>query len=416
MRISFIAVMLALLVFVGASAGQGAKQPKGKGADKANPAKGSEERSTEVYAGKTFEQWRAEMKAADASKRTTAILAILNFGPEMAGRAVPDFIQRLQDRDVGTRAKACVALRYVYVNDAEQVKRMIDALATRIVPEYETQAIIRYEAAVTLRRWVKEAGPVTNRVLIGLRDSSAWEVRHVCASILWRIGADSKEGPNPVIVQGFLDWLRNEHSYHVKLEILQGLGAMGKPANKVVQSRLVSDLTMFASEPRTNRKLAIWAYAALVSHGDVTVSKKALNRIASYLNNKELNAKDGEIKVQAALALGGLGTRAKNHVPDILKMLNDDRKNVLVVQAACMALHRMGDTSDTVVDTLLDLLKQTDPPHQAAAAVKALVDLKLNTPRVIGALDKMLENKTLNPGLYAWVQGALKELRSANKK
>jgi hypothetical protein len=80
-----------------------------------------------------------------------------------------------------------------------------------------------------------------------------------------------------------------------------------------------------------------------------------------------------------------------------------------------MALYRMGDTSDTVVDTLLDLLTHKDVPA-VAAAVKAIVDLKLKNDRVIKALDKMLENKKLNPGLYAWIQEALKELRGEKKK
>jgi hypothetical protein len=408
MRITFIAVMLGVLLFSRPSAAQTGRQPKGKAPDKAMPARGSEE-SSATFGGKTFDQWRAEMKSEDASKRIAATMAILNFGPKIAGNAVPDFIHRLQDRDVGARTKACWALRFVYV-DASHVRSVVDALAAHVSPQSESQAIVRYEAAITLLRFVRSAGPVANKVLMGLHDSSSSETRQKCASILWRIGMEGKNGPDPQIVSGLLDWMRYERSYHVRLEILQGLGAMPKPADKALQSRLVADLTTFAGSP--NKALAIWAYAGLVSHAEGPTSQRSLSTIARYLSYK-----DTETKIQAVMALGGLGKKAKNQVPLVLKLLKEDRGNALVVQGACMALSRMADATDkAVVDALLDLLTVIEPPHQAAAAVKALVDLKPNNDRrVIDTLDKMLKSGKLKPELYAWVQSALDELRGVKK-
>jgi HEAT repeat protein len=417
MRISFISALLGLLVFVGASAGQGAKQPKGKGSDKASPTKGSAEgSSSDTFGGKTLDQWRAEMKGSDASKRMRAVLAILNFKPEAAARAVPDVLDRLRDSDVGVRAKACWVLRFIGV-DEQHVARVVNGLAARITPEHESQAIIRYEAATTLQRFVGDAGPVASKLLIGLQDRTSHEIRKTCVSLLWQIarkgmGKEGKEGPDPVIIEGLLNWIRNEYTFEVKLEILQGLGAIGKPASLKTQARLISDLQLYATSH--NKALAIWAYAALVAHDERT-SKKSLSTIAHFLASDNV-----ETKIQAAVALGALGAKARNQVPAVLGMLKKEKdnpkKNVLIIQGACMALARMADPSDsTVVDALVDLLKETEPPHQAAAAVKALVDLKQNNPRVIGEIDKMLKSGKLQPGLYAWFQDGLKVLRGEKK-
>jgi hypothetical protein len=204
--------------------------------------------------------------------------------------------------------------------------------------------------------------------------------------------------------------MRYESNYHVRLEILQGLAAMGRPADKALQNRLATDLTTFAGSP--NKALAIWAYAGLVSHAEGPTSQRSLSTIARYLSYK-----DNETKIQAVMALGGLGKKAKNQVPLVLKMLKDDKGNALIIQGACMAISRMGDVTDkNVIDALLEILAVTDPPHQAAAAIKALVDLKANTdPRVIDTLDKMLKSGKLKPELYAWVQAALDELRGVKK-
>jgi HEAT repeat protein len=423
MRISFIAVIVGLLLFAGTSAGQAGKQSKGKAPDKASPTRGSGESSSDMFGGKTIDQWRAEMKASDASKRARAVFAMLNFKPEAGARAVPDIIDRLRDNDVGVRTKACFVLRYISV-EGQYVARVVNALATRMVPgsfpEHESQAIVRYEAGKALGRFVHDAGPVTSKLLIALQDRSSYESRRNCVWILWQIGRkgmgkDGKEGPDPLIVEGLLNWIRNEYTFEVKLEILQGLGAMGKPANLKTQARLISDLQLYATS--RDKALAIWAYAALVAHDEKT-SKKSLSTIAHFLSSDNV-----ETKIQAAVALGGLGSKARNQVPAVLGMLKKEtdkekgKRNVLIIQGACMALSRMADPSDnTVLEALLNLLKETDPPHPAAAAVKALVDLKQNNPRVIGELDKMLKSGKLDPGLYAWVQDALKELRGEKKK
>jgi hypothetical protein len=363
---------------------------------------------SETYGGKTIHQWREMMKAPDASKRTEAIMAIMNFSPDSGSAVVSDLVDRLMDTDVGTRAKACLALRYVNLRQSDG-QRVIKALAGRIVagpfPEYESQAIIRYEAAVTLKRF-PDAGPMAPKIIRGLQDRTSWEIRQVCAGMLWRLGRDAKDGPDPTIIKAFLEWIPYEHCHFVKLEIVQGLGAMGRPADKLLQVRLVSFLQQ--ATVSNNKALALWAYVALLAQGgDANESKKYLGKVANYLTSQ-----DTDIKVQAAMALGGLGETAKGRVPDILAMLKRDKdKDTVAVQGACAALGRMGDTSDKVIDALLDLLDNKDPAR-AGWAVKAFVDLKPKDDRVLKSLKAHQANPKIHAGLKGWVDEAIKQLEA----
>jgi HEAT repeat protein len=414
MRIAFIAVMLGLTLFLGQVAGQAGRAGKGKAPDKVTPARGSEERSTDTWGGKTLYQWRQEMTVPDASRRIAAIMAILNFDDKLRMTVVPDLIKRLMDGDVGGRAKACLVLRYVGVGEKD-VNSVVNALAFHVVPrptlEYgEPESIIRYEVAVTLRRFAPSAGSpaVVKKIIEGLHDTKSSEVRQACASILWRIARDNKVngGPDPTIVTAFLDSILNfEHSYHVKLEMIQGLGAIGKPANQALQGRLISTLQSVARAP--NKSLALWGFVALLAQDDSANAKLYLGKVAHFLDSPET-----EIKLQAAMALGGLGQTAKSKVPAILTMLKRDKdRDAVVVHGACVALARMGDTSDKVVDALLELLDHKDPAR-AASAVKAIVDLKLREPRVMKALRDAQGNRNINAGLKGWVDEAIKQLEA----
>ena len=72
-------------------------------------------------------------------------------------------------------------------------------------------------------------------------------------------------------------------------------------------------------------------------------------------------------------------------------MLKD--KEAVAVNGACLALIRIGDKSDLVVDALIEVLNNKDP-QRATSAVKALVDLKLNTPRMTGPWTSCANRKT----------------------
>jgi HEAT repeat protein len=378
MRIAFALTILALGLLTGVAAGQRGGI-KGTSSSKSGSTKGfpTKDKDKPPFGGKTLEQWKRELKSDDPSKRTMAILAIMNFG-EQAADLVSALIERLHDPDVSPRAKALLALRTIGIH-ANDVEKVVVAVSKRISPQFESQAVIRYEATVTLQRFLVDAAPAIPNLVIGTIDRSSWEIRHQCVSLLWRVGMEGKNGPDERAVGALLDVLHTPYqSYHVRLEALQGLTMMGRPAGQSMLTRALRTLGQVSLSP--NSVYALWAFAAQVSMTEGTASEPSLRALSKYLQSKSL-----EVRAQAAQALGSLGKRAKSRVPVLLVMLKD--KEAVAVQGACIALSRIGDTSERVVDGLLEVLEHPDY-WRASGAVKALVDLKLNIPRVITAMDK----------------------------
>jgi HEAT repeat protein len=355
--------------------------------------------------GKTLKQWTAELTSKDAGKRADAVVAIAGFG-DANHVCVPDLLGRMHDTDVSPRVRAVVAMRLVAV-DSKDVGKVINALLARLNRTNEEQAIVRLEAAVSLRRFVGE-GALNNAVpglTRGTLDKSSWEIRHHCVSVLWRIGREQKTGTDAAIFEALLTVVEYEKTYLVRLEALQGLGTLGKPSDTALLNKVVSKLNLYSKSE--NKAYAIWAYTALVGMQEGKASEVSLHAIGKFLKSERL-----ETRIQAANALGALGSRAKSRVPMLVAMLKDPELNA--VWAACNALGSIGDASDKVVDALMQLVGHKEP-SRSAAAVTALVNLRVNTQSVKGTLDKMLEDKKMDDRLHALIKAALVEIDKPKK-
>jgi HEAT repeat protein len=199
--------------------------------------------------------------------------------------------------------------------------------------------------------------------------------------------------------------VEKEKTYLVRLDALQGLGTLGRPTNPQVYSKLVSNLTNYSKSD--NKPLAIWAYTALVGMQEGKAAELSLHAISKFLKSERL-----ETRIQAASALGALGARAKSRVPMLVAMLDDTETNA--VWAACNALGSIGDANAKVVDGLMKLVAHKEP-SRAAAAVTALINLRLDTANVTGTLDKMLEDKQLDDRLRATIKAGLVEIKKPKK-
>ena len=357
--------------------------------------------------GKTLKEWKADLTSKDAGKRADAVIAIIGFG-NANHVCVPALLERMHDTDVSPRVRAVVAMRKVAVDSAD-IGKVIHALLARLSRANEAQAIIRLEAAVSLRRFVGE--PALNNAVPGLAkgtlDISSWEIRHHCVSVLWRIGREQKTGTDAAIFEALLAVLEADRTYLVRLEALQGLGTLGKPSDLVLLNKVVTKLSLYSTSE--NKPLAIWAYTALVGMQEGNASELSLHAIAKFLTkNHPL-----ESRIQAARALGALGTRAKSRVPMLVTMLEDPEPSA--VWAACNALGNIGEGTDKVVDALMKQVAHKDP-SRAAAAVTALVNLRVNTAKVTGTLDKMRENKEMDIRLRGLIDTALVEFKKPKKK
>jgi HEAT repeat protein len=372
-----------------------------------------------TFAGKTLQDWIRDLSHGDASRRTLALLAIMQpVFVEEAQAAVPAIIKRLHDTDLSPRAKACLALRVLEVKK-EYVPDVIRGLATRLWYKNERDAIIRYEALVTVRRFAPDAAEAIPGLINCTLDRNSWEIRHMAAATLWRAARGNKEegGTDPRAVAALLKMFRGGaiSTYQERLEVVIGLGSLKKSSDPSLQAQVISTLeNATLTRNPDNKPLAIWAAAGLVMQGDNVVAEKSLSAIAKYLKSENL-----EIRTQAVQALAALGKQAKSRLPAILAMLKD--KEAVAVDGACMALVRMGDSSDRVTDALIKLSEHSDI-NRVGSAVVALANLKANKTRVIAALEKVIERekdkpaKEVNPGLVKLVQDALEFIKKPGPK
>src|SRR5262249_25651040 len=138
----------------------GSAQPPRKQSTPATSRDSPGSLSPEKVAGKTLEQWIKELSNEDASVRTQAVMALPEFG-DRAHKAVPQPLKRLNDRDVSPRARAVMTLRVIAVAEKD-VPKVVAALAGRIQSGNhpgDAQASIRYEAVISLRRFLEDAQP-----------------------------------------------------------------------------------------------------------------------------------------------------------------------------------------------------------------------------------------------------------------
>jgi HEAT repeat protein len=426
MRIAFGAVLLGVGLVIGFAAGQqpGEKKKPRKGPlPKDIRGRGDADAvgTTQKVAGKTLDDYIKELRSEDASKRSMAIIAISQFGGDSA-RAVPAVLDRLHDTDVSPRAKALIALRVMAVS-GKHVEAVIERVARRLCPYTprdqrspgESQAVIRYEAAVTLYRFLNDAPLASMQVAIpwlciGAMDRASWEIRQICVSLLWRVGQVSKEAPDAgcdtQALQTLINLVNNEKTYQVRLAALQGLAMIGKPADQAMLNKTLSTLTACAGAK--NKPLAVWAFAALVSMTEGVASEASLKSISKFLGKEH----GLELRSQAAQALGALGPRARSRIPALLDMLTKDPESV-AVQGASIALVNIGEASEKVVEALLEVLKHKDP-KKAVAAVRGLVELRVNTPQVRGAMEEVLKS-TKDSNLRQWISDGLEVIKKPKK-
>src|SRR5204863_9125792 len=83
---------------------------------------------TTEFMGKTYDQWRKELKSLDPSRRETAMKAVLMFDMSRASEAVPEIIADLARHpkkvtiDLGVRVNGTMALNTYFMHVAKSGK------------------------------------------------------------------------------------------------------------------------------------------------------------------------------------------------------------------------------------------------------------------------------------------------------
>jgi HEAT repeat protein len=293
--------------------------------------------------GKSFAQWKADIREKDISVRQHGIRMVVRFGP-IAREAVPSLILALGERDASVRGDAAAALGMIGAMekgiDPEEVPKVVTALSN-LLGKTESQHSVRLQAALALA----QMGPKAKAAIPTLcsvdnaRDPYSWELRKAVCYALGRLGLDLKNGPDPRALTALLNSLQDPCG-PVRLEAILSLSAMGVPSATPQVEQEKAELQKRLNDP--DKTVAIWSRVLLYFLDEKLITEKGLSIITSYLKDP-----DPQVRKTATQALGILGPKAKSKVPDLIGMLRD--KDLGVVLMAIRALGAMVQAMDSAV-------------------------------------------------------------------
>lgn len=353
--------------------------------------------------GKTFIQWKADIRDKDISVRQHAIRTIVRFGPT-AREAVPNLILALGERDASVRGDAAAALGMLGAMekgiDAEDVSKVVTALSN-LLGKTESQHSVRLQAALA----IAQLGPRAKNAIGTLcsvdnaRDQYSWELRKAVCYALGRISVDPKSGADPRAVNALLNSL-GDACGPVRLEAILALSAMGVPPQPLADQEK-RELEKRLNDP--DKTVSIWARVLLYFLDEKLVNEKGLSFIVSFM----LKDPDPQVRKTAAQALGILGPKAKSKIPDLVTALRD--KDLGVVLMVIGALGIMVQTTDSAV-ALGEVEGALQDPELAARAQAAQTLGKLGK-KAKGSIPKLTAClKDKEPTMVYTVLAALAQL------
>jgi HEAT repeat protein len=316
---------------------------------------GSElKKAGDIVEGKTLLQWQNDLKSKDPSEREAAIHFLKAYGRN-ARVAVRDVIKAMGDRDASLRANAAITLGFIGM-EREDREAGVSALIRLLG---DSQGIVKYQAATALGRLGPDASSAIPALVSTIRDRSSygtsWETQRASASALGKVGL-SESGIDPRAFGALLNTLRDP-CVEVRLECLHSLINLGTPGNKTDLDTEKQWATALSND-KQSKKVSIWA-RVLAMRID-KVSEVHLSFIGKLMRDNDL-----QVRINAAKALAYIGREAKSQVAELIAGLGD--KEPQVIAWCCVALGYMGSGAKEAVPTLQGLLNHPDEVVRRAA-------------------------------------------------
>jgi HEAT repeat protein len=372
-----IAILCNVAVILMMPAGLRAQGPQDK-------AKLEMKRSFEANNGKTMIEWMNDLKSKDPSVVEYAV-ANLKFYEQEARDASKDMIKFAKARDVSLRVNAIISLGFIGFRDSD-LQEGINTLGQAL---HDSQEIVRYQAAVALRRLDAQAYPATGALINALRNSNSWEVRRAAAATLGIVARQNPvdrgfdRGAFSALVESLSDM-----AGEVRMEATIALIRFGVPGSLADRSREKQALTTLALNSRQPPKVTIWSHVALWMLDRSTPGQSSSSRagqqhlvaIAKLLKSTDLQAREHAVR-----ALGVIGPDAGSHVPELIDVLQD--KNPGIVVLACAALASMGDVAKSALP-VLEPMSQRHPDDGVREAARLAAEKIKEKHKVVEVPEK----------------------------
>jgi HEAT repeat protein len=385
---------------------------------------------TPSYHGKTADEWAEELESEDREKKSRAISALINLGPNK--RTIPKLIELLQDDEEVLRQKILIALMNSSINSEEGVKPIVAAMKDNNVAVKRGCALVlasiraaypsvveclrtglsdpdmsvRRECASALGRLGK-ASTAAVPDLIKTCSNAEPTIRSVAASALGQIGGPA-ESAIPVLKKMLDAKLEVEYVRVISAHSLSKIG----PEKAEVKEALLQALSFSLGPVRKGASEAIVRLKpipvseleelATGSHpGAALMSVKALALCGAAASDgadalvKLMESEDNRLRTEAAKALGKLGPEGVERLaklirssdprmqqlalqgfsvaddgaagPVLLNLLRDGERQV--VAHAARAISSYGEESKMALPLLLRLVESGDELTGPAAAI-----------------------------------------------
>jgi HEAT repeat protein len=322
-------------------------------------------------------EWMNDLKSKDSSVLTYAV-ANLKFYEQEARDASRDIIKlAMQMHDNSLKVNAIIALGWIGFHDSD-MKEGINLLIKGL---NDPQEIVRYQAAMALRRQAANAYPATAALIGALRNpnSNSWEVRRAAAATLGIVARQNPvdKGFDRGAFSALVDSL-NDSAAEVRMEATISLIRFGQPGLPADRNRERQALNTLTASSRQPPKVSIWAHVALFllerggtpnSKVSSKVGQQHLTAITRFLPSTDLQTQEHAVR-----ALGVIGPDAGAHVPDLIRVLDD--KNLGVVVLACIALSSMGNVAKQAVQKLETMSQRHPDPDVRDTAQQAADKIK----------------------------------------
>lgn len=351
------------------------------------------ERKESTVGGKTRDQWLHEIKERDPGVAAKAMQAVAQFGPDIDKEAGPLLIARLGDKDISVKVNAALAIGEIGLAPAD-VAAGVAGLRRMLG---DTQAIVRFHAAIALGRLKAEARPAVPELLYTIRDTSCWEIRKAAAYALANATAVRGQPGDPRVIQALVVALA-DHSSKVRLEAILGLMMVGTPPTPADRQAEFNALTAVLAD--RDKVVTIWAHMALMRMDKNF--EPHLAAIAKLL----ATSPDASVRSSAAMALGQAGPEARGYISELIKALEEREPDV--VNAATSALVQLKEAVTTgQLNSLVKLLDDSDPQVRCnAARVLGMLGSKARTS--IPELVQLLQDR--EPAVVITAAAALGEM------
>lgn len=330
--------------------------------------------STEIqegrYEGRTFSDWRGDLRDPSPELRRRAVEALGHLGPA----AVPILIEALRDTDAEVRWWAVEVLSWIGPAAKDAVPALVQTLG-------DDDKVLRMKAAMTLSTIGPAAKDAVAALIKAMRDADR-DVRMWSADALGLIAPTHKDG-----------FVALTHALRDSDEGVRGIAASAlRPSGSAAVPALIRAIEDPSPAVRQQVADALGAIGPAAKDG-----------VAALM--KSLGDDQSVVRAASARALGKIGPAAQEAVPSLIQILKDEDPKVWF--ASAQSLEAIGPASREAVPELTRSLSDPDVDVKKGAAL-ALGTIESLSKDAITHLQNLLER---NAEIRPWVKQALRQIK-----